>query len=134
MKKTLVILLVVSLFIDLPSFPFKAFSSEITSKNTVYSNEQISKDIISTLLLSNIQNSIQKNYKAGVTFDLFGVDYLDVKRIGDTFTFIIKVQVKPFVGAHNTIGIDNITFEVSPGEVKVISNEHIKDYPLPLYY
>ncbi|WP_195987990.1 DUF3888 domain-containing protein [Clostridium sp. D53t1_180928_C8] len=48
-----------------------------------------------------------------------------------TFNFIVKIQVTPFVGAHKTIGIDNITIEISAlTETKVLNFEHLKSYDI----
>jgi hypothetical protein len=47
------------------------------------------------------------------------------------FGFEIMLQVSPYLGAHNSIGTDLITFRISSGEVTVEKFEHIKSYPIP---
>ena len=38
----------------------------------------------------------------------------------------------PYVGAHNTIGVDNLTIKVFFGEgCKVVKFQHVKSYPIP---
>ena len=131
LKKYVTMLLLIAILVG---FPSKVFSAVVTSQLGINSKEETYQDIVSTLISPYIQTSIQKNYKVGVSFDLFDVKYLEITRLsGDRkFTFIIKIQVKPFIGAHNTVGIDNITYKVEPlGEFIEISNEHIKDFPLP---
>lgn len=50
-----------------------------------------------------------------------------------TFEFEIKLQVKPFVGAHNTIGVDNITLRVDSGGIEVEKFEHIQSFEPPVH-
>ena len=102
---------------------------------STHSKEELYQDIYNTLLDPYIQNAIDAFYKKPVSYDLFGIKTLQITRPQGyrTFTFIIKIQLLPFVGAHNSIGMDNITFEISPGEVKLIKFEHIKDFPIPPY-
>ena len=48
-----------------------------------------------------------------------------------SFEFVIKVEVAPYIGPHNSVGIDHITFNVnSRGEVKLEKFEHIKSYEI----
>ncbi len=37
----------------------------------------------------------------------------------------------PYIGAHNTVGIDNVTIRISSEEAKVEGLEHIKSYEIP---
>ncbi len=65
------------------------------------------------------------------------VDVLSIDRPnGDrTFEFIIQVQVMPYFGPHNEVGVDNITFKISIGnEVQLEKYEHIKSFELPWNY
>lgn len=47
-----------------------------------------------------------------------------------SFSFKIKLQVKPYVGPHVDIGMDQLTIRVGSGEgeAKVERFEHIKSY------
>jgi len=120
---------------------FLSLSFSITSHASVssippeHSKEELYQDIFSTLLCDNIEKSLYAYYKKFVSFDLFGINVLEATRTDGyrTFTFLLKLQVKPFVGAHNTIGIDNITFEISPSGVIMKKFEHIKSFELPPY-
>jgi len=89
------------------------------------------------LLFNNIQDSLESYYKRPVQYDHFGINILEATRPDGyrTFRFLLKLGVKPFIGAHNGIGIgiDNITFEISPSEVIMKKFEHIKSFELPPY-
>jgi hypothetical protein len=70
----------------------------------------------------HITNAVAGNYGELTQFDLFDAEILDIKRQTEGgFSFTVKVQISPFKGAHNTIGKDTITLEVTPGMVTVIS-------------
>ncbi len=48
-----------------------------------------------------------------------------------TFLFEIKLEVRPYYGSHDNVGIDRITLTFSSSDVEIKSFEHIKDYPVP---
>lgn len=100
------------------------------------SNEELYKDMFVTLLTPYIKEAITKYYGQSYQIALAKVEILDIERpLGyRSFKFITKIQVKPFVGAHNTIGIDHLTYEISSGEVKLKKFEHIKSFKLPPHY
>lgn len=134
MKKFIFSRIIIFAFIlTLTVIPFStnALAQTIDTNNVLYtstqSKEELYQDIYNTLLYPYIQSAIDSYYKRTVSFDLFGIKTLQITRPqGDhSFTFTIKIQLSPFVGAHNSIGIDNITFEISPREVNVIKFEHI---------
>lgn len=94
--------------------------------------EELYKDIIVTLLEPYITDEITKQYGKLLQYDLFSIEFLKIERsVYRSFDFLIKLQVKPFVGAHNTIGIDEIIIRVSPIKTEVEKFEHIKSFPLP---
>lgn len=94
--------------------------------------EELYKDIIVTLIEPYITSEVEKKYGQLLQYDLFNIEFLNIERPSyRSFSFLIKMQVKPFVGAHNTIGIDNITITVNPNETRVEKFEHIKSFPLP---
>lgn len=93
--------------------------------------EELYKDIIVTLLEPIIDNEVIKHYGQLLQYDLFDIDFLKIERpLYRSFNFIIKLQIRPFVGAHNTIGIDEITIKVSSGETKVEEFKHIITFPI----
>lgn len=49
----------------------------------------------------------------------------------ESFLFEIKLEVRPYYGPHNTVGIDRVTLTFSSSGVEIKSFEHIKDYPVP---
>jgi hypothetical protein len=94
--------------------------------------EELYKDIIVVLIEPYITEALKEHYGRLLQYDLFGIEFLKIERAEyRSFDFLIKLQIQPFVGAHNFIGIDNITMRVSPVETKVLKFKHIKSFPLP---
>lgn len=94
--------------------------------------EELYKDIIVTSLEPYISNEVEIHYGQLLQYDLFDIKFLKIERPSyRSFEFIIKLQIRPFVGAHNTIGIDDITIRISPGKTQVEEFKHIKTFPIP---
>lgn len=96
--------------------------------------EELYKDMLMTTLDPIISAEIEKQYGMPLLYGLYDVDFLQIDREAYRgFSFILKVRVKPFVGPHNTIGIDEITLSITPSEIKVENFAHKKSFPVPDY-
>lgn len=94
--------------------------------------EELYKDIIVTLIQPYITEEISKQYGMLILYDLSSIEFLEIERSEyRTFNFLIKLQVEPFLGAHNTVGLDEITIKIAGDNPKIINFEHIKSFPLP---
>lgn len=140
MKKLLFVYLLLNNL--LISFPISVFAIEPIHNATEGlhyeyapsegSIEELYKDIIVTLLEPVITNEVTIHYGKPLLYDLFDIAFLNIERPSyRSFTFVIRLKIRPFVGAHNTIGIDEITIRVSPGETKVEEFKHIESFPMP---
>lgn len=117
-------------------------SSDCTDKAPEHSHEELNQDIFVTLLNPYIQKAINHYYGQFLTispfYSLEDVEILDVERPMDyrSFSFIIKLQIRPYVGPHVEVGVDQLTVRVGAGEGEVVVEklEHIKSYfdKLPL--
>lgn len=100
--------------------------------------EELYKDVFMTMLDPYIQEAVNNYYEMHTGYSP-KVDPCDPKIIYigrpngyRKFGFEIMLQVSPYLGAHNSIGTDLITFNVSSmGDVTIQKFEHIKDYPIP---
>ncbi|WP_315113397.1 DUF3888 domain-containing protein [Clostridium intestinale] len=97
--------------------------------------EELYKDIIATFIEPYITKEIEKYYGKAYMYDLFDMEFLKIERPNGyrSFSFIVTVEVRPFIGAHNTLGVDNIIIKIEAGEVKVEKFKHIKSFPIPDY-
>lgn len=137
MKKIFnLILLTILLDIGVP-LPAPAFAIPNSFKSLYVTNmrlhedskEELYKDIFITMLHPCIEQSINNYYGKSYSYEPYDVTILNIERPNGyrTFVFLIKLQVMPYVGAHNTVGVDNLTIEVSYGmECKVVKFEHIE--------
>ncbi|WP_373000315.1 DUF3888 domain-containing protein [Lutispora sp.] len=99
------------------------------------------QDVITTLLMPYIDESLNKYYSEYL-YEIPGVSPSDVKIVsinrpnGDrTSLFVISLSLQPYLGPHNTVGTDNIIFEIKYGKKpKTIKFEHIKSNKLPSSY
>lgn len=97
--------------------------------------EELYKDIIATFIEPYITKEIEKYYGKAYMYDLFDMEFLKIERPNGyrSFSFIVTVEVRPFIGAHNTLGVDDIIIKIEAGEVKVEKFKHIKSFPIPDY-
>jgi len=102
--------------------------------------EEIYKDVSMGLLTPHIHKAVSDHYEKNTGFspnvDPWDINILSIERPNGyrTFLFVIKIEVSPYLGAHNAIGVDHLTIRVSSGEVEVEKFEHIKSYSIPPNY
>lgn len=101
------------------------------------SKEQIMGWIIINYLSPYMQKSLKDYYRGDVIYWLADPTsrVLETYFVEDKSYFIIKLQVEPYIGAHNPIGIDNFTFKVSLPDDKVTLEkyEHVKSFKVPYH-
>jgi hypothetical protein len=133
-KKIIIALLILSLLcMNLPSYRVYA----LTIKPVQHSREELYKDIMSSLLMPYIDKAVGDYYTKFLydkpLVDPWDINILSIERPNDFFVFVIKMEVRPYVGPHIAVGVDHITITVQGApEVKVDSFEHIKSYYLEL--
>lgn len=99
--------------------------------------EEMYQDVFMALLDSYIDAAVESYYKEysghSPIVDPWANKVLYIKRPNGyrTFLFEIKLEVLPYWGPHNTIGVDHITMNVSTRGVEIIGYKHIKDFPMP---
>jgi hypothetical protein len=137
-------LLVMVLFVSV-------FICELSSKYTIHSNfkrlleintyiepsvppecslEEMYRDSVISLLYPYISDAIENYYRQPFHHDPWSDIILSIERQGASH-FLIKLEVMPYYGPHNSVGIDHITISIAPTEVKIEKFEHIKTYFIP---
>lgn len=79
-----------------------------------------------------------KTLKQRVAVYPYDMNVVNVKRVNGFrgFDFLITIETKPSIGAHNSVGKDRFTFQISPDVpkmdgIKLIEFKHIKSYSIP---
>ncbi|TGE37249.1 DUF3888 domain-containing protein [Desulfosporosinus fructosivorans] len=111
-------------------------STETASKAPKQSQQELYQDVFVTLLDPYIQKELDDYYGRLLSISpMYSPEYVEILNVERpmgyrSFSFIIKLQVEPYVGPHESIGIDRLTIRVGSGEgeVKVEKHEHIKSY------
>ncbi|WP_027626139.1 DUF3888 domain-containing protein [Clostridium lundense] len=138
MKRILNILLVVILLIQYPNYIF-AFGvpKEIKNNDSVapFLTEDVNRIYIVNMLSGYTTKEIKDHYGMNLPWQLEDGKIIDAKMIygQEGLIFIFKLQVQPFVGAHNPIGTDNFTFKVLNNKIILEKYEHVESFPIPPY-
>ena len=114
-------------------------SSETVYKAPKQSQQELYQDVFVTLLDPYIQKALDDYYGQLLAISpMNSPEYVKILNIERpmgyrSFSFIIKLQIEPYVGPHDSIGIDQLTISVGAGEgeVKIEKFEHVKSYNLP---
>lgn len=136
MRQILIILLTVLLLSQYPSTAL-AFVSPKENKNaeslSEFSTDDVSEMYIISILSPYTTKPIKDHYGINLPWQLEFAKIIDAKMIykDDGLTFIFKLQVQPFVGAHNPIGTDNFTFKIQNNKITLEKYEHVESFPLP---
>lgn len=110
---------------------------------TKRSREELYQDLFVSLLLPDIQKSVDDYYKDFLTEKPIVspgyVQVLNTERLMGyrSFSFRVKLKVSSYIGPHLDIGDDYITIKIEAGDKVTIEKfEHIKSYysELPYYY
>jgi hypothetical protein len=114
-------------------------NSDSISNPAKQSREELYQDIFVSLLLPDIQKSVDDYYKSFLTEKpIVTPDYvhvLSVERLMGyrSFSFRLKLKVSSYIGPHLNIGDDYITLKIEGGDKVTIEKfEHIKSYYLDL--
>jgi hypothetical protein len=96
--------------------------------------ENLYKDLFITAIEPNIQNAINQYYNKylnennldHVAFDISSVDILQAKKTNgfDLYAYVVKLRVMPYVGPHNNIGTDILTFKIGNLENNIVLLEY----------
>lgn len=99
------------------------------------SKEQVMGWLIINYLSPYIKKSLKNYYGGNVPYCLTdpASKILEANFEEDKSYFIIKLQIEPYLGTHNPIGLDNFTFKINLSDNKFTLEkyEHIKSFKVP---
>lgn len=96
--------------------------------------EELYQDIFILMLLPEIEKAVEDYYGRPYFVAPYQVKILNVGRPNGyrTFGFILKLEILPYEGPHNSVGKDHITIKIEPGPtIQVEKFEHIESYDIP---
>lgn len=95
--------------------------------------EDVNRLFIVDMLSGYTAKPIKEHYGISLPWQLEFAKIIDAELIceHDTPSFIFKLQVQPFVGAHNPVGTDNFTFKVQDNKITLEKYEHVESFPIP---
>jgi hypothetical protein len=95
------------------------------------------KNMVITLIKPYVDNAIADYYSEYMVCppreDPFSYEFLSIVK-NSNYSYTLKLQVQPFVGPHNSVGLDHITLKIDTEGVTIEKYEHLKSYDLPPNY
>ena len=107
--------------------------------NSMDSNDQIYYDLFITMLYPYVEEEIVNYYDEYMTTLPGGAPYsyefTSIKKTpGLNYSFILELEIQPYIGPHLSVGRDSITFKIDLEGVRVEKFEHIESYEFPPHY
>lgn len=109
-------------------------------REAVSSKDHASKEkamgwLIIHSLTAYMQKPLKDYYGVQVPFwvETSSSKVLEAECAGETPHYVIKIQIQPYLGAHNPVGIDNFTFNIDlvNNKTTLEKYEHVKSFKLP---
>lgn len=131
-KKSIVLLLAVILLLG----SFFIFLLKVDSKNTSIQANSGTDDqdaVVEFLLFPEIGKDVERFYKPYFNFppniDLVSMDILDINRVPSGYD--VTLQIFPYLGAHNSIGKDIVTMNITTNSIATKEFKHVESYDVP---
>ncbi len=114
-------------------------SKLIFNNNGMSIEKLLDKNLFVILIYPNVEKAIDEYYSDYFTYtptsDPWHYKFLNLKKLPESnFSYIIKLEVMPYVGPHLTVGVDHITLKVDFNGTNVEKHEHIESHELPPHY
>jgi hypothetical protein len=135
----IVILVIASVLVCAHAYRGGQYSkADMTQAPPGQTETEIYQEMLITALDPYIQKSVTEYYgkidgysKMGVFALPYVVQVMGATRPTADQTYELRLEVEPYTGPHDEVGIDHITMRISPTEIDIVKFEHIKSFPLP---
>lgn len=106
------------------------------ANGAVSKNYEVPQNLFLALIMPYVDKAIDNYYSEFMTYlpgeDPWSYQILNIEKVPDTnYSFILKLEVSPYVGPHLSVGEDRITLKIEPSGVTIEKFEHLKSYPMP---
>lgn len=113
--------------------------SQLIFNNETTIEKLLDKNLFVILIYPYVNKAIDEYYSEYFTdiprLDPWSYKFLSLDKLPNfNYSYIIKLEVIPYVGPHLSVGIDHITLKVDFNGVNVENHEHIENYELPPHY
>lgn len=101
------------------------------------SKEELVMDMFFSLLLPNIQNAVTNYYSDYLIENPlvypYQINILKMERTNGYrgFMFSVTIEITPVVGPHIPVGRDQLTYSITPSEIKLTDFKHMESFELP---
>jgi hypothetical protein len=108
---------------------------QISESIAPLSKEQVLQAYIGLITSNYTTKPLTEHYGMKVHYQLEDVKVIYAKMLygNNKVDFIFKIQVQPFVGAHDPLGTDEFTFRISDSDIILLKYEHTESFPIPPY-
>jgi len=101
--------------------------------------EKVYKNLFITLFIPYVNQAISDYYDEYFSpvpiEDPWNYKFIDIEKNPEkNYSYIVILEVMPYIGPHITVGTDRITFLIELDKVKVEKFEHLKSHVIPLHY
>jgi|GEM_PF-957090 len=146
MKKTLAVFAILSvLTCSVPVSASDALSNSVYSETSALmatkaeQNPLLYKDLFVTLVYPQVEKAIDAYYDDYMSYlpgeDPWSYEILNIEKSqGFSYSYIVQLQVQPYVGPHIRVGRDRITLRLSLTGAELVKFEHLESYALPPDY
>ena len=138
LKVSYIVSIIVAAFlilsIDVVFLPHIRCNNAEKAVSAAFEEQPVSEKLLVSLFLDNIQEQCNLFYMPYYTIaPTVAYYFTTVKEIKETQTSVfITFTVLPYIGPHDTIGMDEITFSVDhAGEITMEKFKHLKNDTLP---
>lgn len=151
MRKNIIIIFLLSLLIGLFNICIlekrninkHEFNNQLIFNNIQMENEKqkekLYKNLFITIIHPHVENAINEYYGEYFIEDLrvepWYYNFLSIENVpNSSYSYIVRLEISPFIGPHLTVGIDHITLKMNLDGVIIEKFEHIESHQLPQHY
>ena len=133
MKKRFIILSLIAVILVIAISAFVAKANQKSTAVQLTSNCDMRDTVIETLLSSEIQKDVDAYYKPYFNTQLntspASMSVLGIERAPSGYD--VTLQVLPYLGAHNAVGEDKITINITTDSIRTKEFKHVRSSNVP---
>ncbi|NLK72821.1 MAG: DUF3888 domain-containing protein [Clostridiales bacterium] len=115
-------------------------TSNNNQNNSIGLDSQVYYNLFITMLYPYVEEAVGNYYDDYMTLlpneAPYSYNFISIKKMVPelNYSYIVELEIHPYVGPHLSVGRDRITFKIDLKGVKVEKFEHIESHILPPHY